>query len=165
MKALPIVLISTAACFGVLEWNHGRLHDEVASNHYGRIVSIQKPGAAAVPQNQVRDLKTGPIGIGARIGRYVGVGHNPTPSPPPPSAPPPAPDLNKQVDDAQQHARNDKATMDAADNKMFVIRISLTAVLLPISFYIVLAKAKYGTGDKGCAYATIAAVLAFWARS
>jgi hypothetical protein len=57
--------------------------------------------------------------------------------------------------------------MDATERRMFIVRLILTIVLLPICGYVVLARAKYATGDKSCAYATIAiaTVLAFWARS
>jgi hypothetical protein len=164
MKALPIFLFFTAICFGIFEFEHGRLHDAVQQNTSARIENIQKPTANASPRLQVRPIKPGVLGIGARATDYAGrpAGSASTPTQAPTT---PAPSLDNQVDEAKDGTKADNAILAQSERRMFIMRAVVTAVVLPLCLLIIVLKTRFDGKDRNFAYGTVVAVVSFWLRT
>jgi hypothetical protein len=159
MKALPIILLLVAVCFAVVEYEHGKLHRAIASNDHARIVNIQRPPEAG-PPHPVQVIKPDLIGVGAKAERYV--------TPKPIASRPPSPEgekptnISTEVAGAKEGADADNKVLNDADQRMFYMRVAITAIIFPLCIWIILSKDRYKDKDRGFACATIGAVVTFW---
>lgn len=163
MKALPVVLFVVAASFAVFEYEHGRLHRAVAANDHARIENLQRAPEAG-PPHPVEAIKPDLVGIGAKASHYVGPAAA-APAPPPPPRDTGSANSATEVDAAKQGARADNQVLQDADQRMFYMRVAITAVILPLCLFIIFSKVRYKSGDKNFAYVTVGAVVAFWLHS
>ena len=165
MKALPIVMLVAAVGFAVVEFEHGRLHEAVTSNQTARAINAERPATSPVPQRRIVEIKPGILGAGARIGRYVPPGERPSGASPPAQTPGTAPSPFPVHGNTQADAQKDEQTLANADQRMYLLRIVLTAIILPLCIYVISARKKFESDDRAAAYSTIAAVVTFWLRS
>jgi hypothetical protein len=74
----------------------------------------------------------------------------------------PPPTVTAQVDETKAAANEDKRIEEQSAKSMFDMRVGVTAIVLPLCPFIILAKARYDGKDKNFAYATVGAVITFW---